>query len=507
MKKALISVSDKTKLIPLAQTLSNHGYEIISTGGTKTALEHAGFTVTSVSDLTGFPEMLDGRVKTLHPHIHAGLLAKREEKHHMQTLETKAINPIDVLVVNLYPFKETIENDSLTKDDAIEQIDIGGPALLRSAAKNMTSVTALCDPSDYQLVIDELHEFKKTTVTTKQYLAQKVFKHTAQYDLMIADYLAGETTLSQTWVLKDTLRYGENPHQKGYLYQAEQDDPYSLFNAEILHGKPLSYNNIQDANAAINILSDFDDPTAVALKHMNPCGVASSNTIETAFEQAYQSDMVSIFGGIVAINKPVTLTLAKKLHTIFLEIIIAPSYDTDALAHLKQKKNIRLLALPMSSPSTESKMMTSINGGMLIQDTDNHHITESDLTCVTKQAPNEAAIAALLFAWRVAKYVKSNAIVVAKGQQTVGVGAGQMNRVGAAEIALNWAAKNGQTENLVLASDAFLPFDDVVRLAHRYGVTHIIQPGGSKRDQASIDACDELGITMVFTGVRHFAHR
>ncbi len=506
MKKALISVSDKTNLKALAHCLIKQGYDIISTGGTKATLETYGFSVTAVSDVTGFPEMLNGRVKTLHPVVHAGLLAKRDNPDHMNTIKTHNIAPIDVLVVNLYPFESTIQTHSTTKDEAIEQIDIGGPALLRSAAKNMTSTTVLFDPTDYQRIIDEMNLYGNTTSTTKQYLAQKVFEYTAHYDLMIADYLADKQTLNQTWTLKQTLRYGENPHQKGSLYQSNETNPYSLFNAEVLHGKALSYNNIQDANAAINILQDFNQPTAVALKHMNPCGIGTGSNIEKAFDKAYASDAISIFGGIVAVNEPVTLALAKTLHTIFLEIIIAPDYDTEALTYLKQKKQLRILKLPMNQKTTDQTIFTSINGGMIMQEVDRKTITKADLKCVTKQKPSDETIAELLFAWHAVKHVKSNAIVVTKDHQTVGIGAGQMNRVGAAEIALKWAKKNGHTEALVLASDAFFPFDDVVKLARRYGVRHIIQPGGSKRDQASIDACDQLGMTMVFTGVRHFKH-
>ncbi len=506
MKKVLISVSDKQNLEPLAKALVAQDYEILSTGGTKTFLESHGFKVTAVSDYTKFPELLEGRLKTLHPKIHGGILANREKSSHMDALKKEDISPIDMVVVNLYPFEATIKKENITQQEAIEQIDIGGPTLLRSAAKNMASLTALCDPSDYKLVIEELKHHGETTLSTRVSLAQKVFHHTAHYDQMIASYLSQDKSLQKTWSHQETLRYGENPHQEAYLYKDNTDDPYSLFAADILHGKKLSYNNIQDANAALNIIAEFSEPCAVALKHMNPCGIGVDETIEKAYQKAYNSDSTSIFGGIVALNRKVTPDLATTLNETFLEIIIAPSFDEEALSILKQKKNLRLLQLDMQAISNTHQKITTINGGALVQSMDRKTVEASDLQCVTTKNPGDKLLKELLFAWRAVKHVKSNAIVLSKEHQTIGIGAGQMNRVGAAKLALEWAKAQGHTNDIVLASDAFFPFDDIVKLAHQYGVKAIIQPGGSKRDKDSIDACNKLGIVMVFTGTRHFSH-
>ncbi|MDY0295210.1 MAG: bifunctional phosphoribosylaminoimidazolecarboxamide formyltransferase/IMP cyclohydrolase [Acholeplasmataceae bacterium] len=505
MKRALISVSDKTGILDIAQCLVSHGYSLLSTGGTKKYLEENKIDVTQVSSYTGFDEILDGRVKTLHPKIHAGLLAKRDEMSHMDTLRVHEIDPIDFLVVNLYPFEETIKKEDITKDEAIEQIDIGGPSMLRSAAKNFDAVTVITDVKDYELVIRELDAFGLTSLDTRSYLAQKVFELTSRYDFAIATYLLNKKRTQLTLTHVQSLRYGENPHQLADLYQTH-DDLYSILHANILHGKQLSYNNIRDANAAINILSEFNEPCAVALKHMNPCGVGVASSLEEAFDKAYQSDDVSIFGGIVAFNRKVDLSLAKKLNQIFLEIIIAPSFESDALNVLMKKKNIRILELAVTESTNTEKQLTTINGGMLIQDVDHKHITKDDLVFVTNEKPSEAMIDELLFAWNVVKHVKSNAIVLSKNKQTVGIGAGQMNRVGACEIALNWASSHGHTHDICLASDAFFPFDDIVKLASEHGVSAIIQPGGSMRDEDSISLCNQLGIPMVFTGIRHFKH-
>jgi phosphoribosylaminoimidazolecarboxamide formyltransferase/IMP cyclohydrolase len=506
MKHALISVSDKSKLIPFVQVLIQKGYHLLSTGGTfKYLIEH-GIPALQVSEYTGFPEILDGRVKTLHPYIHAGLLARGDLVDHLKTLEELKIELIDLVVVNLYPFEQTIQKEAVTEEEAIEQIDIGGPSMLRSAAKNMARVTVITDIKDYERVIEEIKDFGDTTLETRKYLAKKVFLLTSHYDQVIANYLTNEKTLTKTWKMKEMLRYGENPHQKAYLYQDPLEDPYSLFQAKILHGKQLSYNNIQDANAAINLLKEFDQPCVVALKHMNPCGVGVSDTIESAYLKAYQSDDVSIFGGIVAVNREVTLTLAKVLNETFLEIIIAPSYSEDALLELMKKKNLRLIELKMDLESNTYTQITSINGGILVQDIDTQGINPKDLVLVTNIKPSPQMIEEMLFAWKIVKHVKSNAIVLTKNKQTIGVGAGQMNRVGAAKIAFEWAKSHGHHEGIILASDAFFPFDDIVELAKSYGITGIIQPGGSVRDQDSIDKANELGIPMVFTGIRHFKH-
>jgi len=511
MKKALISVSDKTDIVWFAKNLIDLNYQIISTGGTKRALEQAGLNVTSIETVTGFPEILDGRVKTLHPKVHGGLLSLRDNLSHQEDIKANQIDYIDLVCVNLYPFKDTIAKPNVSFAEAIEQIDIGGPSMLRSAAKNYQFVTVVTDVKDYSRVIDELREHGDTTAQTKRELSAKVFQKTAHYDAIIASYLAGGTTVFQeentmTFEFHQALRYGENPHQQAALYQTPFSNPYSLFQAEVLNGKPLSYNNIQDANAAINILKEHTRPTVVGLKHMNPCGVGSADTIEEAYRLAYQSDPVSIFGGIVATNQTITQTVATEMNKIFLEIIIAPNYDKDALEVLRKKKNLRVLRLDTEAPNTDTHTFVHVNGGVLIQETDRYLVAKEDLVCVTKQQPTDSELDDLLFAWKVVKHVKSNAIVVTKGTKTVGIGAGQMNRVGAANIALNWAKEHGHKTDLILASDAFFPFDDVVRLAASYGVKAIIQPGGSIRDNDSIAACDELGITMVFTGNRHFKH-
>lgn len=511
MRKALISVSDKRNIVEFAQKLVENGFEIISTGGTKKVLDDAGITTLSIDEITGFPEILNGRVKTLHPKVHGGLLSLRDNENHQKQVKDNHIDYIDLVCVNLYPFKQTIENPNTTFDEAIEQIDIGGPSMLRSAAKNYKFVTVVTDIKDYDKVIKEIEGNGDTSLETKKSLSAKVFRLTAQYDSYISNYLTKELniefpeSLTLTYDFHQSLRYGENPHQQAALYK-RSDSPYSLLQATILNGKPLSYNNIQDANSALNILKEHTKPTAVALKHMNPCGVGSSDNILDAFKKAYLSDPVSIFGGIVSLNQEVTLELAKEMNKIFLEIIIAPSYQEDALNELKKKKNLRVLKLDTNLNNNDPHQLVTVNGGLLLQNTDNYIVEENNLQFVTKLKPNKQEINDLYFAWKVVKHVKSNAIVITKDNQTVGIGAGQMNRVGAAEIALEWAKKHGHNQGLTLSSDAFFPFDDVVKLAHKYGVDKIIQPGGSVRDKDSIKACDELGIKMVFTQNRHFKH-
>ena len=511
MKRALISVSDKTNIVWFAKELQALNFEIISTGGTKRVLEEHKIKTISVDSITGFPEILNGRVKTLHPKVHGGLLSLRDNAEHVEEIKANNIEYIDLVCVNSYPFKETIAKDGTTFNQAIEQIDIGGPSMLRSAAKNYQFVTVVTDINDYDQVISEIKEHGDTTLETKKQLSAKVFRKTAQYDSFIASYLTKELDIKNpesvtlSFDFHQPLRYGENPHQQAALYK-QTDNPYSLLNATILNGKPLSYNNIQDANSAINILKEFDQPTVVALKHMNPCGVGSDNNIITAFNNAYMSDPVSIFGGIVSANREVTSDLAVEMSKIFLEIIIAPSFTSDALKILKKKKNLRLLKLDTNQLNTDVNQIVSVNGGVLFQNLDNYIVAIEDLNPVTDLKPSKNDLAELYFSWKVVKHVKSNAIVVTKGTKTVGIGAGQMNRVGAAQIALKWAKEHGHTENLTLSSDAFFPFDDVVRLAHTYGVTKIIQPGGSIRDKDSIKACNDLGIKMVFTNNRHFKH-
>ncbi|MDO5793107.1 MAG: bifunctional phosphoribosylaminoimidazolecarboxamide formyltransferase/IMP cyclohydrolase [Turicibacter sp.] len=510
MKRALVSVSDKTNLVSFVQNLVELGYEIISTGGTKKTLEEAGMNVIAIDEVTGFPEILEGRVKTLHPMVHGGLLAKRDDIHHQEQVAQNNIEYIDLVCVNLYPFAKTIQNPEATHEDKIENIDIGGPSMLRSAAKNFNDVTVVVDANDYELIISEIRQHGNTTLKTRQMLAGKVFNHTAAYDAMIANYfneineVEVPEKLTVTYDLKQTLRYGENPHQKAAFYQTLQKPSYSVVASEQLHGKELSYNNIADTNAALEILSEFEGAAAVAVKHMNPCGVGLGSTIEEAYAKAYEADSTSIFGGIVALNREVSKELAEELHKIFLEIVVAPSFTQDALDILKQKKNIRLLTTDMTERLQPGQKLVSVKGGLLVQDLDVVQVKKEDLECVTEAKPTEEDLEQLLFGFQVCKHVKSNAITLVKNNMTVGVGAGQMNRVGAAKIALEQAG--ALAEGAYLASDAFFPMSDTVELAAKYGVKAIIQPGGSIKDQDSIDACNKHGIAMVFTKVRHFKH-
>ncbi|MFD2640091.1 bifunctional phosphoribosylaminoimidazolecarboxamide formyltransferase/IMP cyclohydrolase [Piscibacillus salipiscarius] len=507
-KRALISVSDKTGIVEFARHLDEQGIEIISTGGTKKVLEEAGVNVTGISDVTDFPEILNGRVKTLHPNVHAGLLAKRSEQAHINQLEEHRIEPIDFVIVNLYPFKETISNPDVSYDEAIENIDIGGPTMLRSAAKNHEDVTVIVDPKDYVRVLEDMKN-EEVSKELKRELAAKVFRHTAHYDALIAEYLTGKTeanfpeTKTVTYELKQTLRYGENPHQKAAFYAAPFAEESTLVKAKQLHGKELSYNNIQDADSALQIAKEFEQPAAVAVKHMNPCGVGIGETIYEAYQHAYEADSTSIFGGIVALNRAVDAKTAEEMSQIFLEIILAPEFTDEALDILTKKKNIRLIEVSTEQSQVE-RQVKSVGGGVLIQDEDRFELSEVDYHVVTETEPTEDEWKGLKFAWNVVKHVKSNAILLAKDSQTIGIGAGQMNRVGAANIAIQQAGV--KAKGAVMASDAFFPMDDTVEAAYQAGVTAIIQPGGSKRDQDSIDKCNAYGIAMVFTGVRHFKH-
>ncbi|MGJ7912375.1 bifunctional phosphoribosylaminoimidazolecarboxamide formyltransferase/IMP cyclohydrolase [Neobacillus sp. LXY-1] len=509
-KRALISVSDKSGVAEFARELVSLGFEIVSTGGTKKTLQEQGIPVIGVSDVTGFPEILEGRVKTLNPFIHGGLLAKHDQKDHQEQLEAHGIQPIQVVCVNLYPFQQTIEKQDVTEADAIENIDIGGPAMLRASAKNHQYVTVVVDPTDYETVLTELKADGKTTLETRKTLAAKVFRHTAAYDALIAEYmtkLVEEETpekLTVTYELKQTLRYGENPHQKAAFYKKPLGSSFSIAYAEQLHGKELSYNNINDADAALQIVKEFQEPAAVAVKHMNPCGVGTGNNVFEAFEKAFAADPVSIFGGIIAFNREVDEVTAGKLHEIFLEIIIAPAFSQKAIEILTAKKNLRLLTVPFELGKKTELKMTTIEGGLLVQEQDRYTLDDATITVPTKRQPTDAEWAALKLGWKVVKHVKSNAIVVANDDMTLGIGAGQMNRVGSAEIALKQAGK--QAEGAALASDAFFPMNDTVEAAAKAGITAIIQPGGSIRDEDSIKKADEYGIAMVFTGVRHFKH-
>ncbi|MDR4945256.1 bifunctional phosphoribosylaminoimidazolecarboxamide formyltransferase/IMP cyclohydrolase [Neobacillus cucumis] len=509
-KRALISVSDKNGITDFARELVSLGFELISTGGTKKALQEQGIPVMSVSDVTGFPEILEGRVKTLNPFIHGGLLSKHDNPDHLKQLEEHGIQPIQLVCVNLYPFQQTIAKPDVTVADAIENIDIGGPSMLRASAKNHQYLTVVVDPADYGTVIEELKAQDTTTFETRRKLAAKVFRHTAAYDALIAEYMTNlaqeETpeTLTVTYDLKQSLRYGENPHQQAAFYRKPLGSTFSIANAVQLHGKELSYNNINDADAALQIVKEFTEPAAVAVKHMNPCGVGTGENVFEAFTKAFEADPVSIFGGIIALNREVDADTAAKLHEIFLEIIIAPSYSEEALATLTAKKNLRLLTIPFNDEKKPELKMTTIEGGLLVQEQDRFTLEDATITVPTKRQPTEEEWAALKLGWKVVKHVKSNAIVVSSKDMTLGVGAGQMNRVGSAEIALKQAGK--KAEGAALASDAFFPMDDTVEAAAKAGITAIIQPGGSIRDADSIKKADEYGIAMVFTGVRHFKH-
>ncbi|MGL9744424.1 bifunctional phosphoribosylaminoimidazolecarboxamide formyltransferase/IMP cyclohydrolase [Enterococcus sp. DIV0996a] len=510
MTRALISVSDKTGVIDFAKGLRAADIEIISTGGTKTALEEAGIETISIDEVTGFPEMMDGRVKTLHPKIHGGLLGRRDSESHMEAMEKEAIQPIDIVCVNLYPFKETILKPETTEADAIENIDIGGPSMLRSAAKNHAFVTAIVDPVDYAIVLAEIQQEGHTSLETRRKLAAKVFRHTAAYDALIGQYLTeavGEKdpeNLTLTYTRKQDLRYGENSHQEAAFYQAALPTSYSIASAEQLHGKELSFNNIRDADAALRIMREFTEPTVVALKHMNPCGIGSGETIFSAWEAAYAADPVSIFGGIIVLNREVDLVSAQAMTQLFLEIIIAPSYSEEALAVLKTKKNLRLLQVDFTNVEGNANEMVSVLGGLLVQQDDRAMEEPESWTVVTDRQPTKEEQAAMAFAWKAVKHVKSNAIVVANQQQTLGIGAGQMNRVGSVKLAIEQAGAKAETA--ALASDAYFPMDDSVEYAAKHGIKAIIQPGGSIKDQASIDMANKYGIAMVFTGVRHFRH-
>ncbi|MBR5885777.1 MAG: bifunctional phosphoribosylaminoimidazolecarboxamide formyltransferase/IMP cyclohydrolase [Alistipes sp.] len=510
MKRALVSVSDKNGLVEFVKGLESHGWEIIATGGTQRLLEQSGVKTIGISDVTGFPEICDGRVKTLHPKVHGGLLARRDEESHLQALRENGIEFIDLVCVNLYPFRQTIANPEVTMEDAIENIDIGGPSMLRSAAKNYRDVTVVCDPADYNTVLAEIAENGNTTVETRLSLSAKAYTHTAQYDSCIATFMREKAGLSEKLFLefdiKQGLRYGENPHQSAKFYSDNQTTAFSLAYAEQLGGKELSYNNIQDANAALNIVREFDEPFCVALKHMNPCGAAIGATIEEAWNAAYEADKVTIYGGIVAVNRPLTAEVALGMKPIFLEIVMAPEFTPEALEILGTKKNLRLLKVDMTKNDKPLNQYISVNGGLLVQQLDTVTKAVTEDMCVTETKPTEAQLVDMNFGWRVVKHVKSNAIAVVKDGHTLGVGAGQMNRVGSAEIALKQAHAAGFTEGLVLASDGFLPFDDTVAFAAQYGVTAIVQPGGSIRDEDSIKKANELGITMLFTGMRHFKH-
>lgn len=508
--RALISVSDKRGIVEFATALKNLGWELIATGGTLKVLRGSGLEVLDIQDVTGFPEICEGRVKTLHPKVHGGLLGRRDSKEHMAQLAENGITTIEMVCVNLYPFEATIAKEGVTMEDAVENIDIGGPSMLRSAAKNFKDVTVVCDPDDYAKIIEEIAANGNTLPETRLKLSAKAYTHTALYDSHIATYMRRQAGLDEKLFLAfdavQTLRYGENPHQAATFYRAPKEVSYSVAYARQLGGKELSYNNIQDANAALQIVREFSEPFCCALKHMNPCGAGVGKDLLEAWTRAYEADKVSIYGGIVAMNRPLTAEVARLMKPIFLEIVMAPSFEPEALEVLASKKNLRLLEVKMDNVKEAQKQYVSVNGGLLVQDSD---VECKDVTidmCVTERKPTEKELHEMDFGWKIVKHVKSNAIVVVKDGATAGVGAGQMNRVGSAEIALEEAKALGITEGLVLASDGFLPFGDTVELASKYGVTAIVQPGGSIRDEDSIKVANEKGITMLFTGMRHFKH-
>jgi len=504
-KRALISVSDKTNVVEFAKGLEKYGFEIISTGGTFTYLKNNGVACISIEDVTHFPEILEGRVKTLHPKIHGGLLSKRGNELHNKHVAENNIEYIDLVCVNLYPFEATVKKEGVSEEEIIENIDIGGPSMLRSAAKNFNDVTVVTDIRDYDRILNEL-ENGGITLATRRSLAIKVFNTTASYDAAIANYfnkadnlIPEKLTLSYT--LEDTLRYGENPHQKAYHYVQDNNESYALQNAVQLHGKEMSYNNIQDASAALDILAEFDEIACVAVKHMNPCGVAIGKDVFEAYSRAYDADPISIFGGIVAVNGVVDKATAEKMHSIFLEIILAVDYDDEALEILTKKKNLRIYKLGDKNNNHEQQIK-SVRGGILVQDF-NSELAES-YEVVTDKQPTKEQMSDLEFGLKVVKHVKSNAIVVVKNGQTLGIGAGQMNRVGSCKIALEQAG--ALADGAVLASDAFFPMRDSADLAAEYNIAAIVQPGGSIRDQESIDACNEKGMAMLFSKIRHFKH-
>jgi phosphoribosylaminoimidazolecarboxamide formyltransferase / IMP cyclohydrolase len=514
IKRALVSVSDKTGVVEMAKGLAALGAEILSTGGTAKALRDAGVAVTDVAAYTGSPEILDGRVKTLHPKIHGGLLGRRSLPAHVSQMQQHGIGPIDVVVVNLYPFEATISKPDCPFEEAIENIDIGGPSMLRSAAKNHEDVTVVVDPADYARVLDAL---KAGTVdhALRRELAMKVFQHTARYDSLIAGYLEKQVqgsegkfpaVLSLQFERVETLRYGENPHQQGAFYRELNVKEPSVSRAKTLHGKAMSYNNFLDANSALELAKEYDDTAVVIIKHNNPCGVALGSTSVEAYVKARETDPVSAFGGVIAFNKPVDLAAAKEITSTFVEVVIAPGYAEDALAELKRKKDLRLLDIgPLSKVKPEGIDLKKLVGGLIVQDRDLGALGDlKALQVPTQRKPTAEEYAACAFAWKVCKHVKSNAIVYARPGQTVGIGAGQMSRVDSVKLAGMKAVL--PVKGCVMASDAFFPFRDGLDAAAQAGITAVIQPGGSIRDQEIIKAADEHGMAMILTGMRHFRH-
>ncbi|WP_027363291.1 bifunctional phosphoribosylaminoimidazolecarboxamide formyltransferase/IMP cyclohydrolase [Desulfotruncus alcoholivorax] len=511
IKRALISVSNKNGLVDFARELVQCGFEIVSTGGTAKTLREAGVPVIYITEVTGFPEILDGRVKTLHPKVHGGILAMRNDAHLAQ-LEENNITPIDLVVVNLYPFRETVAKPGVTLEEAIENIDIGGPSMVRAAAKNYRHVLVVVSPERYSQVLEAI----KSGDVNEEYrleLAKEAFAHTAAYDAAISGYLSGlsedtqgfPAVWQQRYELAQTLRYGENPHQKAAFYRDPSVVGACAGNAVQLNGKELSYNNILDINAAFEAVKEFSEPSAVIVKHNNPCGAASADNALDAYKRAYEGDPVSAYGGIVAFNTTVDAATAEEMNKIFLEAVIAPGYDAEALAVLKQKEGLRVLqTAALTGQSSDSFDLRKVNGGLLVQNFDRGVVDAGKLKVVTRREPSRDEMDNLLFAMAVVKHVKSNAIVIVKNKKVLGVGAGQMNRVTSTRIALAQAGE--EARGAVLASDAFFPFSDSLEEAAAAGISAVIQPGGSIRDQESIELADQNGMAMIFTGMRHFRH-
>ena len=514
IKRALVSVSDKTGVVEMAEGLAALGAEILSTGGTAKALREAGVAVTDVAAYTGSPEILDGRVKTLHPKIHGGLLGRRAVPAHVSQMQQHGIGPIDVVVVNLYPFEATISKPDCPFEEAIENIDIGGPSMLRSAAKNHEDVVVVVDPADYTRVMDALKAGKVDHALRRE-LAMKVFQHTARYDSLIAGYLEKQVQggdgkfpkmLSLQFERVEMLRYGENPHQQGAFYRELISKEPSVSRGKILHGKAMSYNNFLDSNSALELVKEYDETAVAIIKHNNPCGVALGATPVEAYVKARETDPVSAFGGVLAFNRPVDLAAAKEITSTFVEVVIAPGFAEDALAELKRKKDLRLLDVgPLSKATSEGVDLKKLVGGLIVQDRDLGALGDlKALPVPTQRKPTAEEYAACAFAWKVCKHVKSNAIIYARPGQTVGIGAGQMSRVDSVKLAAMKAQM--PVKGCVMASDAFFPFRDGLDAAAQAGITAVIQPGGSIRDQEIVKAADEHGIAMIMTGMRHFRH-
>jgi phosphoribosylaminoimidazolecarboxamide formyltransferase/IMP cyclohydrolase len=510
MKRALISVFHKEGIVEFASCLRQLGWEIISTGGTSKILQKSGIEIIEVEDITKFPEILDGRVKTLNPYIHGGLLYRRDEPSHVETIEKMNIGPIDMVVNNLYPFEETIKRPGVTHEEIIENIDIGGPSMIRAAAKNYNDVTVIVDPKDYEIVLKELKKNNDTTIKTRQYLARKVFNYTAYYDTLISNYfneieeVIFPERLTLAYKSKEELRYGENPHQGAAFYKEVGKIEGTLAGAVQIHGKELSFNNINDANGAIDALKIFDEPTVVAVKHANPCGIGSGKDISEAYEKAYECDKESIFGGIVAANREIDEEVAEKLNSIFIEIVIAPSFTEQAIKILTQKKNIRILEIKDILDNKYKELdIKKILGGVLVQNRDTILLKE-ELQIVTKRKPTEKEMEDLIFAWKAAKTVKSNGVVIAKDKGTIGIGLGEVNRSWAVKNAID-RSRNKIAEG-VLASDGFFPFKDSIEFLNEAGIKAIIQPGGSIKDKEVIEEADKNNMTMIFTDIRHFKH-